>query len=167
MILIRLSEEERNILKQFGNTRNSDLNERCLYILLSDEGKSVPETAGQTKRNGHTVRFRLKEYRKGGTERLKGLSPPGRPSVKGVRIYPIIPEIVPKSPSEYGYIGAGRTISMIADYLKRDGIAVSAGTIKRVLKKTAGFAKGFRKQSRPVSPVMRRKKRGFVKLSTE
>lgn len=164
MILIRLSEEERNILKQFRNTRNSYLSERCLYILLSDEGKSVPEIAGQTKRNEHTIRFWLTEYRKGGTERLKGLSPPGRPSVKGVMIYPIISEIVPKSPSEYGYIEAGWTINMIADYLKREGIAVSASTIKRVLKKTAGFTKGFRKQFRPVSPVMRRKERGLMKL---
>lgn len=147
MILIRLSEEERNLLKQYRNTRNSDLSERCLYILLSDEGKSVPDIAGQTKRNEHTIRFWLAEYLKGGTERLKGLSPPGRPSVKGVTIYPIISEIVPKSPSEYGYIGAGWTISMIADYLKREGIAVSAGTIKRVLKKRLGLQKVFENNS--------------------
>lgn len=156
-IEIRLSEDERVRLQQFRNTRNSQLSERCLYILLSDEGKSVSEIARQTKRNKHTVRFWLKEYRKGGIERLKGISPPGRPPVKGVKIYPVILEIVPKSPSEYGYIEAGWTINMIADYLNKEGIKASAGTIKRVLKKTGGFTNDSPKQFRLIPQVMRRK----------
>ena len=110
MIRIKLSEEERNLLNQYRNKRNSGLSERCFYVLLSDEGKSVPDIAEQTKRNEHTVRFRLKQYRKGGTESLKGVSPPGRPPEKSLKIYPIILEIVPDSPTEYGYIGAGWTI---------------------------------------------------------
>jgi len=145
MIRIRLSDEERNLLKQYRNTRDSNLSERCLYILLADEGKSVPEIAERTKRNEHTIRLWLKEYQKGGAERLKGIPPPGRPSVKGVKIYPIILEIVPKSPGEYGYIEAGWTINMIADYLKREGIEVSASTIKRILKKNGWVYKRFSK----------------------
>ena len=145
MIQIKLSEEERDQLKQHRNTRDSNLSERCLYILLSDEGKSVPDIAELTKRNEHTIRFWLKEYQKGGTERLKGILPPGRPNMKGVKIYPIILEIVPKSPSEYGYIEAGWTINMIADYLRREGIEVSASTIKRVLKKNGWVYKRFSK----------------------
>jgi len=35
MIQIRLSEDERNRLKEYRNTRDSVLSERCLYILLS------------------------------------------------------------------------------------------------------------------------------------
>jgi len=157
MIEIRLSENERIRLQQARNTRNSELSERCLYIFLSDEGKSVPEIAELTKRNKHTVRFWLKEYQKGGIERLKGISPPGRPPVKGVKIYPIILEIVPKSPGEYGYIEAGWTINMISDYLKKEGINASASTIKRVLKKTGGYTNDFPKQFRLTPRVMRRK----------
>ena len=164
MIRISLSEDERIRLRQFRNTRNSELGERCLYIFLSDEGKSVPEIAEQTKRNEHTVRFWLKEYQKGGADRLKGISPPGRPSVKGIKIYPIISEIVPKSPTEYGYIGAGWTIDMIADYLKREGMRASASTIKRVLKKTVGYIKGFQKQYLPTHQVMRKKEKGLIGL---
>jgi transposase len=81
MIQIHLTETERNELKAHRTARNSNLSERCLYILLSDEGKSVPEIAEMTKRNEHTVRFWLAEYQKGGVERLKGISPLGRPSI--------------------------------------------------------------------------------------
>ena len=165
MIRIKLSEEERNLLNQYRNKRNSGLSGRCFYVLLSDEGKSVPDIAKRTKRNEHTVRFRLKQYRKSGTDRLKGLSPSGRPAEKSVEIYPIIPEIVHKSPGDYGYIGAGRTVAMIADYLKRNCMAVGESTIKRVLKKTVGSAKDFRKQFLPISRVLRRKERGLMKLS--
>lgn len=164
MIQIHLSEEERNRLKEYRNTRDSVLSERCLYILLSDEGKSVPEIAERTKRNEHTVRFWLTEYRKGGTERLKGISPPGRPPVKGVKIYPIIMEIVPESPGKYGYIEAGWTVNMLKDYLKREGIGVGASTVKRVLKKTAGFTKDSQKQFLPTPRVMRKKEKGLRKL---
>jgi transposase len=132
MIRIQLSEEERTQLKQYRKLRDSGLSERCLYILLSDEGKSVPDIAKQTKRNEHTVRFWLTGYRKGGTDRLKGIPPPGRPSVKGVKIYPVILEIIPKNPSEYGYMEAGWTINMFADYLRREGLQASASTIKRL-----------------------------------
>ena len=165
MIRIKLSEEERNLLNQYRNKRNSGLSERCFYVLLSDEGKSVPDIAEQAKRNEHTVRFWLKQYQKGGTDRLKGLSPTGRPAEKSVKIYPIILEIVHKSPSDYGYIEAGWTVAMIADYLKRKGLAVGASTIKRVLKKTVGFTKDSRKQFLPISRVLRRKERGLMKLS--
>jgi hypothetical protein len=41
-------------------------------------------------------------------------------------------EIVPENPSKYGNIEAGWTIGMIAGYLRREGIEVSAGAIKRV-----------------------------------
>ncbi len=164
MIQIRLSEDERNRLKEYRNTRDSVLSERCLYILLSDEGKSVPDIAEQTKRNEHTVRFRLKQYQKGGTERLKGISPPGRPPVKGVKIYPIILEIIPESPGKYGYIEAGWTVNMLKDYLKREGIGVGAGTVKRVLKKTDGFTKDSQKQFLPTRRVMRKKEKGLRKL---
>ncbi len=159
-----LSEDERKILNQYRNIRNSGISERCLYVLLSDEGKSVTDIAGQTKRNEHTVRFRLKQYRKGGTESLKGVSPPGRPPEKSVKIYPIILEIVPDSPTEYGYIGAGRTVNMITDYLKKEGMGVGAGTVKRVLKKTVGFIKDSQKQFLPALRVMRKKEKGLKKL---
>jgi transposase len=167
MIQIHLTETERNELKAHRTTRNSNLSERCLYILLSDEGKSVPEIAEVTKRNEHTVRFWLAEYQKGGVERLKGISPPGRPSIKGCRIYPVILGIVPESPSKYGYIEAGWTIGMIADYLKREGIEVSAGTIKRVLKKNGWVYKRFSKTTPSNAPTDEEKRKRINEIIEE
>jgi transposase len=100
VIKITLSEMERDRLKQARRTRDANVSERCLYVLLSDEGKSVPEIAKHTKRNEHTVRFWLMAYERGGFENLKGTPPPGRPPVKSPKIYPLILEIVPKSPKE-------------------------------------------------------------------
>ncbi|MBF0227719.1 MAG: IS630 family transposase [Desulfobacterales bacterium] len=145
MIRIKLSEEERKQLKEHRTRRDANLSERCLYILLSDEGKSISEIAELTKRNEHTIRFWIAQYENGGIERLKGLSPPGRPSKKGVKIYPIILEIVPKDPSEFGYIEAGWTVNMIVDYLKKQGIEVGASTVKRALKKNGWVYKRFKK----------------------
>jgi len=85
-----LFEKERNQLREARSTRDSNLSERCLYVLLSDEGKGVGEIAKQTKRNKHTIRFWLKAYQKGGIDGLKGTPPPGRPAQKSPRIYPII-----------------------------------------------------------------------------
>jgi len=157
VLRINLSEEERNQLRQARSTRDSNLSERCLYVLLSDEGKGVGEIAKQTKRNKHTVRFWLKVYQKGGIERLKGTSPPGRPARKAPRIYPIILQIVPKSPTEYGYQEEGWTVNMIVDYLKRQGIDASPSTVKRVLKKTDGSTKDFLKQFQHMPQVIVRK----------
>ena len=127
-------------------------------MLLSDEGKSVPEIAKHTKRNEHTVRFWLMAYEQGGFEHLKGTPPPGRPPIKSPKIYPLILEIVPKSPTEYGYMEQGWTIPMIVDYLGRQGIDVSQSTVKRVLKKTVGSIKDLPRQFQPMPPV--KEKRG-------
>jgi len=48
-------------------------------------------------------------------------------------------EIVPESPGKYGYIEARLTTGMTADCLKRKGIEVGAGTVKRILKKRTGL----------------------------
>ena len=146
MIKVILSEDERILLEQSRRTRDANISERCLYVLLSDEGKSVPEIARQTKRNEHTVRFWLMAYQRGGLENLKGTPPPGRPARKFPKIYPIILKITPKSPTKYGYVEEGWTINMIIDYLKRQGIEASASTVKRVLKKTVGSTNDFPKQ---------------------
>ena len=79
MTKITLSKEECNRLKQARRTRDANVSERCLYVLLSDEGKSVPGIAKHTKRDEHTLRFWLMAYQKGGLVSLKGTSPPGRP----------------------------------------------------------------------------------------
>lgn len=160
VIRIKLSEKERDQLREARSTRDSNLSERCLYVLLSDEGKGVSEIARQTKRNKHTIRFWLKAYQKGGIDMLKGTPPPGRPAQKAPRIYPIILEIVPKSPTEYGYLEEGWTINMIVDYLKRQGIESSPSTVKRVLKKTAGSTKDSPKQFQPMPQVIARKELG-------
>ncbi len=164
MIRIKLSEEERNQLRQARSTRDSNVSERCLYVLLADEGKGISEIAKQTKRNKHTIRLWLKAYQKGGIGRLKGISPSGRPAQKAPRIYPIILEIVPNSPTEYGYIEAGWTVNMIVDYLKKQGIEASPSTVKRVLKKTVGSIKDFPKQFQPMPHVIVKREIGSLRL---
>lgn len=160
MIRIKLSLEERDRLKKARNTRDSDVSERCLYVQLSDEGKSVPEIAKHTKRNEHTIRYWLVAYKKEGIEGLKRTPPPGRPAKKAPKIYPIILEIVPKTPTEYGYIEEGWTINLIVDYLKKQGIEVGASTVKRVLKKTVGSIRDLQKHFHSMPQAIKKKGQG-------
>ena len=145
MIKVKLSKEERDQLKQARKTRNSNLSERCLYVLLSDEGKSPPEIAKHTKHQEQIIRYWLVAYQKKGIEGLKGTKPPGRPNKKSKKIYPIILEIIPKSPTDYDYIEEGWTINLVVDYLKKEGIDVSPSTVKRVLRKNGWIYKRFSK----------------------
>lgn len=66
LIKVKLSKNERMLLEQARHRRNANISERCLYVLLSDEEKNVPEIARHTKRNEHTVRFWLMAYQSGG-----------------------------------------------------------------------------------------------------
>jgi transposase len=74
MIPIRLSEEERNLLKQYRNTRDSDPRERCLYIL------NVPYV-----QRGW---FSIGEKKKVGTPKVKeSKTITGAPDLKSRKVY--------------------------------------------------------------------------------
>lgn len=71
MLKIRLSNEQWLELKKFRKQAFSKDSEKALIVLLSNDGKSVPEIALMLKRNPHTIRDWLKRYK---TQGIKGLN---------------------------------------------------------------------------------------------
>lgn len=146
MIKITLSEEEKSKLQRARYTKTSYLGERALFVLLSNEGKSVPEIAIQTGHHEHTIRRWLKAYQEGGIKNLKNTPPPGRTNIKGKAMEEHLESVISKSSTEFGYPEEGWTSCLLADYFAKMGIEAITNTIKRTLKKPLGlqtFCKNF------------------------
>jgi len=75
MIRIYLLDEQRENLENARRIRTSNLSERCLAVLLSDRGQSVPLIAESIGRHEHAIRSWLKAYLSDGIEGLKNTPP--------------------------------------------------------------------------------------------
>jgi len=71
MIRIYLPAEQREMLEKARRIRTTNLSERCLAVLLSDRGQSVPVIAESIGRHEHTIRSWLKAYLQDGIEGLR------------------------------------------------------------------------------------------------
>jgi transposase len=71
MIRIYLPAEQREMLEKARRIRTTNLSERCLAVLLSDRGQSVPVIANSIGRHEHTIRSWLKAYLQDGIEGLR------------------------------------------------------------------------------------------------
>ncbi len=165
MIRIQLTSEQRQALEKARRIRTSNLPERCLVILRSDRGHSVPVIAESTGRHEHTIRSWLKAYMKGGIEGLKNTPPPGRTNWKEQAALSILAHVIPQSPSEYGYLEEGWSTNVLVDYLGQHDLLASASTVKRALHRGGWVYKRFAKTMPAHAPSSAEKKLGWTKLS--
>lgn len=165
MIRVHLLPEQGEILEQARRIRRSHLVERCLAVLLSDRGQSVPIIAESIGRHDHTIRSWLKAYLREGLGGLKNTPPPGRTHRKAHEALAILQPVLAKHPSEYGYLEAGGSTSSLVDYLSTQGLEVSASTVKRALKQGGWVYKRFAKTMPAHAPSSEEKKVGWMRSS--
>ncbi len=135
MIRIQLPPEQREVLEKARRIRTSNLAERCLAVLLSDRGQNVPAIAQSTGRHEHTIRSWLTAYMTDGIEGLKDTPPPGRTNRKEQAARSILGQVLPNSPSAYGYCEAGWSTNLLVDSLRRQDLQASESTVKRALRR--------------------------------
>ena len=165
MIHIDLLPEQRDALAKARRIRSSNLAERCLAVLLSDQGQRVPAIAASMGRHEHTIRSWLKAYRQDGIEGLKDTPPLGRPNRKEQAALTILHPVLAKHPSEYGYLEAGWSTNLLVDYLHQQGLETSESTVKRALKRGGWVYKRFAKTLPVHAPSSEEKKRGWTRWS--
>ena len=165
MIRIQLPLEQRQSLEQARRVRTSNLSERCLAVLLSDRGQSVPVIAESIGRHEHTIRSWLKAYLSDGIEGLKNTPPPGRRNRKEHEALMLLQPVLGKHPSDYGYLEAGWSTHLLVDYLSGQGLEISESTVKRALKRDGWVYKRFAKTVPMDAPNSQEKKLGWTRLS--
>jgi transposase len=172
MIHIQLPFDQRQHLEQARRIRKvspkditSNLSERCLAVLLSDRGQSVPVIAESIGRHEHTIRSWLKAYLRDGIEGLKNTPPPGRSNRKEHEALMILQPVLAKHPSDYGYLEAGWSTHLLVDYLHKQGLEASESTVKRALKRGGWVYKRFAKTVPAHAPSAQEKKLGWTRLS--
>jgi len=135
MIKIKLTEQEMARLEKYRGQSSSENSEKALMVIMSAEGHSPIKIAKALKRNPHTVRKWLKQYKKDGADGLQRQYSPGRPNDARKQVQGTIEEILDKSPLEFNYQESLWTVSLMVHYLNnRKGLTVSEDTVARALK---------------------------------
>ena len=165
MIRIDLPAEQREMLEKARRIRTTNLSERCLAVLLSDRGQSVPVIAESIGRHEPPMRSGLQAYLQDGIEGLRHTPPPGRPNRKEQEAVMILQPVLAKHPSDYGYLEAGWSTNLLVDYLHRQGLEASESTVKRALKRGGWVYKRFAKTMPAHAPSSEEKKLGWTRLS--
>ena len=163
MIRIRLTPEQRQALEKARRTRTSNLAERCFVVLQCDLGQRVPDIARSSGRHEHTIRSWLKSYLKDGIEGLKDTPPSGRTNRKEQTALPILQQVLPNSPSDYGYLEEGWSTNLLVDYLRQQDLQASPSTVKRALKRGGWVYKRFAKTMPAHAPSGAVKKNGWTR----
>ena len=135
MIKIRLNQDEQIALESFRRQASSRDSEKALMVLMSNDGKSVPEISRILKRNPHTVRDWLKRYIKKGIKGLNRNFSPGRPNTIRLRVQDHIKKIITDSPLDHGYQDRTWSIPLLTHEVNNNlNIDTSAKTVTRALK---------------------------------
>ncbi|CAM2882414.1 Transposase and inactivated derivatives [Legionella steigerwaltii] len=145
MIRILLNEKGKAGLNQLRLSQRSKIGERVHYVLLSNSGKSVSEIANHLSRNEHTIRLWLKRYIENGLMGLETRKKPGRLAKKAPLIESHLPELLSKSPQDYGYQEAGWQINLLQDWFIKQGIPACDKTIIKSMNKLGFVYKRFSK----------------------
>lgn len=101
MIKIYLTNDQQQEPKAFRKQASSKDSEKALMVLLSSDGKAVPEIALMLKQNHHTIRDWLKRYKTKGIKGLNRNFSPGRPSDLREKTQQHIKNIIGDSPVEF------------------------------------------------------------------
>jgi transposase len=158
MIRISLTEEEKLALNQLRLSKKSNIGERAYYVLLSHQGKSLPEIAKHLSRNGHTIRLWLQRYMSDGITGLKNHINPGRPAKKAPFIESHLQELLNVSPQKYGYQEAGWQINILRDWFAKQGLQACDNTLVKSLDKLGFVYKRFSKTLPLNAPSSSKKK---------
>jgi len=135
MLRVNLSKEEQDELESFRKHASSKDSEKALIILLSNDGKTVPEIAQTLKRNPHTIRDWLKRYMKKGIKGLNRNFSPGRPATARIKIQRHIQKIIADSPSDHGYQDRMWSVPLITFEINKTlKLDTSTKTVTRALK---------------------------------
>ena len=130
MLKIQLSKEQRIELENYRKHASSKDSEKALMVLLSNDGKSVPEISLMLKRNPHTVRDWLKRYKVQGPKGLQRNFSPGRPGTMRDKIKQHVKKIINNPPVSYDYQDNTWTVPLITlDVNKNLGINASSKTV--------------------------------------
>jgi transposase len=160
MIHIDLIPEQRETLEQARRIRTSNLAERCLAVLLWDQGQSGPAIAAFMRRHEHTIRSWLKAYQPEGIEGFQDTPPVGRTNRKEQAALTILQPVLVHHPSAYGYLEAGWSTNLLVDYLHQQGLEASESIVKRALKRGGWVYKRFAKTMPEPAPSAEEKKSG-------
>ncbi len=164
MIRISLNQEEKTALNQLRLNRNSNIGERAHYVLLSNEGKSIPEIADHLNRNKHTIRLWIKRYVNAGISGLKSQKQPGRPAKKAPIIELQLEVLLNKSPQEYGYQEAGWQLNILRDWFSKKGVQACDNTLVKSLNKLGFVYKRFSKTMPENAPSSTEKKERIAEI---
>lgn len=164
MIRISLTQEDKTALNQLRLNRNSNIGERAHYVLLSNEGKSIPEIAEHLNRNKHTIRLWIKRYVNEGISGLKNQKQPGRPAKKAPIIELQLEVLLDKSPQEYGYQEAGWQLNILRDWFSKKGVQACDNTLVKSLNKLGFVYKRFSKTLPENSPSSTEKKQRIAEI---
>jgi transposase len=140
-----LTEEEQAALKGLRRNQNSNVVERAHYVLLCNEGKSIPQIAAHLNRNKHTIRLWIKRYEKEGVQGLTNQKNSGRPAKKAPAIELQLEKLLSKSPQDYGYQEAGWQLNLLRDWFTKQGIKACDNTLVKSLNKLGYVYKRFSK----------------------
>jgi len=159
-----LTDEQRKGLVQLRRNRQGKVGERCAYVLSYATGMKIKDIAENMRQHEQTIRYWLKVYLELGLAGLKGKKPSGRPPVKGRQAYDKVKTIIVQSPTFYGFVEEGWTISMLLEVLARDNLHVSSSCLKRVLKQNHWCYKRFRKRVSVRAPSAEEKRAHLAEM---
>lgn len=135
MLKVKLSKEQQVELDSYRKQASSKDSEKALMILLSNDGKTVPEIAQTLKRNPHTIRDWLKRYMEKGIKGLNRNFSPGRPATTRIEIQRHIQRIINDSPVDHGYQDRTWSVPLITFEINKTlKLDTSTKTVTRALK---------------------------------
>lgn len=140
-IRVTLSDAQRQELRRLARDAIGRVSERAHFVLLSDQGKSVPEIGALMGYSAQAVYPWLERYTRLGVAGLYDEPRSGRPPNEP-HLVAIVQAQVGQPPPNYGYPEAGWTVGGLLRHLRqRFKIGISAATLRRALP-LAGFVWG-------------------------
>jgi transposase len=140
-IRIELNDEQRQELRQLAREAVRRVSERAHLVLLSDQGKSVPEIGALMDYSAQAVYPWLARYQRHGVAGLYDEPRSGRPPDEP-HLVAIVQAQTGQPPASFGYAEPGWTVGGLLRHLRqRFRLLVSRSTRRRALPR-AGFVWG-------------------------
>lgn len=128
------TEEREGLTETYKTTDDAVLSRRCHAVLLSADGKTVPEIAQLLCSDQSTIHRWLDRFEAGGVSALATTWGPGRPVRWHEEYEYLLVETVRHDPRWYGLEQSIWTCKLLAGYLaERTGITLSAERVRVML----------------------------------